>query len=363
MFAARLKGAVDGLKRLRTDRSPTPPSPTRGEGDGERAPGAISSLKRRLQDLLRKAPLDADGIARIAARQIYIMPTPTGVLYAVAAFAMLMGSLNYQNNLGLLFTFFLVAVGLVAMHHCWFNLLGLAVQVRPGPAVFAGTPAQFEVTLHNTRAGPRFDLRLAGGVDPGTPVCVNARDQQTVLLGVPTRRRGLLQLPAVELETRHPMHLFRAWCYAQTHAESLVYPRPAAAAPPPVQDQGQARRPAQRGGEGRDDYLGPREYRYGDSPHHLDWKALARERGLIVKQFGGEEGLDVWIDWARSGGGDPETRIGLLTRQLLDTARAQVRFGLRLPGRELTLDRGEAHLQRCLAALALFNPGGDRGQA
>ncbi|WP_295444393.1 DUF58 domain-containing protein [uncultured Thiodictyon sp.] len=326
-----------------------------GAGGG----GFRANLQRRLQDLLRKAPLDADGIARIAAAQIYIMPTPTGLLYAIAAFTMLMGSLNYQNNLGLMFTFFLVAVGLVAMHHCWFNLLGLAVQVRPGPAVFAGTPAQFEVTLHNTRAAARFDLRLAGGIDPGTPVCLNARDQQMVLLGLPTRRRGLLALPAVELETRHPMHLFRAWSYAQSGAQTLVYPRPAATAPAPVQDQGQARRPAQRGGEGRDDYLGPREYRYGDSPRHLDWKALARERGLIVKQFGGEEGLDVWIDWAQLSTPDPELRISLLTRQLLDTARSQVRFGLRLPGRELPLDRGQIHLQQCLAALALFNPGGD----
>lgn len=315
-----------------------------------------ADLQRWFQGLLRKAPVDGDGVAHITARQVYILPTPTGLLYGAAVFAMLLGSLNYQNNLGLLFAFFLTAVGLVAMHHCWYNLLGLNIQARPGPPVFAGTPAQFEVTLRNGRAGRRFDLGLAGGLDPTTPVCLEAHDQRVLTLARPTERRGLLPLPQVEVATHHPMHLFRAWCLAQTHARSLVYPRPAPEAPPPVPGLGQGRRPAQAGGEGSDDYLGPRAYRHGDLPRHLDWKALARERGLVVKQFGGEEGMDVWIDWTQLRVPDPEERIGLLTRQLLDAAQASQRFGLRLPGQTLGLDLGEAHLHACLQALALYTP-------
>ena len=313
-----------------------------------------SDPRQILQGLLRKAPIDGEGVAHISARQIYILPTPTGLLYGAAVFAMLMGSLNYQNNLGLLFAFFLTAVGLVAMHHCWFNLLGLMIQARPGPPVFAGTPTQFEVTLRNARAGRRFDLGLAGGLDPSTPVCLEAHDQRVLILAWPTERRGLLPLPQVEVATRHPMHLFRAWCIARTRAEAMVYPRPAAEAPPPVPDQGQGRRPVRTGGEGSDDYLGPRAYRHGDPPRHLDWKALSRERGLVVKQFGGEEGLDVWIDWTQFRVPDPEERINLLTRQLLDAAQASQRFGLRLPGQTLGLDQGEAHLHACLSALALY---------
>jgi uncharacterized protein (DUF58 family) len=313
-------------------------------------------LRRFFEGLLRKAPVGDDGVAKIAARQIYILPTPTGLLYGAAVFAMLLGSLNYQNNLGLLFAFFLTAIGLLAMHHCWFNLLGLHIQARSGPPVFAGTPAQFEVILRNERAGRRFDLGLAGGLDPTTSVCLEAHDQQVLILARPTEHRGLLPLPQVEVVTRHPMHLFRAWCYAQTQALTLVYPRPAPAAPPPVPDQGTGQRPAQAGGEGSNDYLGPRAYRQGDPPRHLDWKALARERGLVVKQFGGEEGLDVWIDWSRVGVQDPEERLGVLARQLLDAAQASQRFGLRLPGQTLDLNRGEPHLHACLQALALYEP-------
>ena len=317
--------------------------------------GFHSALMRVFQGFLRRAPLGEDGVARIAARQIYILPTPNGLLYAVSVFVMLLGSLNYQNNLGLLIAFFLTSVGLVAMHHCWYNLLGLEVSVRPGPNVFAGAVAPFEVTLRNARAGPRYDLRATGGLDPVKPVFLDAKDQQVVALGQRAPRRGWLRLGQVEIATRHPMHLFRAWCYAETDARCLVYPRAAATAPPPMPAAGDARRPAQRGGEGVDDYVGSRAYHAGDSPGRLDWKAFARERGLIVKEFGGDEGLDVWVDWDAVVVANLEERLSRLTRQVLDAGQANLRFGLRLPGIELGLATGEAHGQRCLRELALFN--------
>jgi len=321
--------------------------------------GVRAALRRRFSTLLRRAPVGSDGSARIAARQIYILPTPTGLWYAAAVFLMLLGSLNYQNNLGLLFAFFLASAGLVAMHHCWYNLLGLAIGARPGPPVFAGNPTWFEVTLGNERAGPRFDLRLVSGLDPGPAVFLDGHEQRVVVLGRPTLLRGRWCLGELAVETRHPMHLFRAWCYAQSEATCLVYPRPAATAPPPAPDEGRARRPLRHGGEGSDDYQGSRPYRHGDSPRHLDWKAFARERGLVVKQFGAEEGSDAWIDWARVGAPDPEERISVLTRQVLDAAQSNLRFGLRLPGVELGLDRGELQLERCLRTLALFDQGQD----
>ena len=316
-----------------------------------------SAVKQMFKGLLRRAPMDKDGVARIAARQIYILPTRIGMLYATTVLVMLMGSLNYQINIGLLFAFFMASVGLLAMHHCWYNLLGLAISVRSGPAVFDGTAALFEVTLSNERKGSRYDLRLSGGLDASTPVSLDAHDQRGIAFAQPTSRRGLLWLTDLEVETRHPMHLFRAWCYARGQASVLVYPRPAAAAPPPVQDSGDTQRPAARTGEGADDYIGSREYRSGDSTRHLDWKAFARERGLVVKQFGGDDGLEVWIDWKALSTPDPEERIRLLTRQVLDAEAANLRFGMRLPGTEIGLASGADQMQRCLLELALFDDG------
>ena len=327
---------------------------------GPDRPGADASSGRArgwLQGMLRRVPLTADGVARVAARQIYILPTRAGLFYGFVTFVMLIGSLNYQNNLGLLFTFFLASVGLVAMHHCWFNLLGLEIRARPGAPVFAGEAALFEITLRNDRLRPRFDLKVLGGLDPAGPVPVEGLDQQAIGLSLHTRRRGLVRLSEIEVCTSHPMGLFRAWCYAKSQASVLVYPKPAARAPEPMSSAGDEPRPGGAISDGCDDYLGPREYRVGDSPRHLDWKALARGRGLVVKQFAGDQGLEAWVDWDRVQAVDAEGRIGLLARQVLDAGEAKVRFGLRLPGVEVSLDRGDTQVHRCLTELALFDHG------
>ena len=40
-------------------------------------------------------------------------------------------------------------------------------------------------------------------------------------------------------------------------------------------------------GRGSDDFASLRPYHAGDSLRHVHWKALAREQGLVTKQFGG----------------------------------------------------------------------------
>lgn len=312
-------------------------------------------LTQSLTKLLRRVPTGPDGVARVGARQIYILPTRTGLTFGAVLTVMLLGSLNYQNNLGLLFTFFLASVGLVAMHHAWFNLLGLAVQTRGGPPVFAGETATFEATLRAEGRRARHDLQVRKGRTAAPPAQVPGGDRRLVSLGLPTTRRGLLRIEHLTIETRHPMQLFRAWCLIATDAATLAYPAPARQAPDPGYDAGDARRPDRTGGEGADDYLGSRNYRHGDSPRQIDWKAFARERGLVVKQFGGDQGQEVWIDWSRLAAPDPEIRLGLLTRQILDVSDSGVRFGLRLPGAVEGLAQGAAHVQRCLARLALFD--------
>lgn len=313
-----------------------------------------AKLRRAFAALLRRVPTGADGIARVRARQIYILPTSTGMTYASVLMLMLVGSLNYQNNLGLLFTFFLGAVGLIAMHHAWFDLLGLALQVRGGQPVFAGEAALFEIGLRAEGRRARYDIRIRCGDASAEPAHVPAGDQRLVPIAVPTTRRGYQGIDDLQVETHHPLGLFRAWCLVAPDATTLVYPAPARHAPEPGHAAGDTRRPHQSIQDGAEDYIGSRGYRPGDSPRHIDWKAYARERGLVVKQYGGDQGQEIWLDWSGLSAADPEVRLSQLTRQVLDAAAARVRFGLRLPGGVEGPAHGAEHTQRCLTRLALF---------
>lgn len=311
-------------------------------------------LRGRIEALIRRAPVDPDGAARIRQRYVFILPTRTGLTFGLVLFITLVGSLNYQNNLGLFFTFLLGSVAIVSMHLAWLNLLGLEVRASPGGGVFAGEEAQFMITLRDPAQRSRADLRVRGEIGRVHPVAIGRGEQDTIAITRATQQRGFLPLSSVPIETRYPLGLFRAWCFAQAPARVIVYPRPAAAAPlPPLAAAGSARAQGVQG-EGSDDFIGPRSYKPGDSPRRLDWKALARERGLIVKQFGGDRSEDLWLDWERAPSADTEARLGWLCRQVIDAADADIRFGLRLPGQVIPLDCGEPHRRRCLEALASF---------
>lgn len=302
---------------------------------------------------VRVCPLTPGGQARVRPRAIYILPTRAGVVFAGILLLMLLGSLNYQNNLGLLFTFLTVAVVVVSMHHAWFNLLGLALSARAGRPVFAGDLALFDLQVVAETRKRRPDLRLIVGDQVALLDLVPGQDARTAL-GVPTRRRGIQVLGQVTLETRYPLGLFRCWCYLETAAAVLVYPRPADRAPDLVTAAG---RPGDRQGAqdpGAEDFVGLRPYRHGDSPRQLDWKAYGRGRGLQVKQFGRDLPDRLWLDWDMLPIADTETRLSWLARRVVDAALTDQDFALRIPGCEIPPGRGETQMHRCLRVLARF---------
>jgi uncharacterized protein (DUF58 family) len=314
----------------------------------------VAALGDWLARIARSNPCGGDGRARVRGKAIYILPTGAGLGFAVVLLLMVLGSLNYQNNLGLLFTFLMASVGVVAMHHTWLNLRGLEVVARSGSPVFAGEEAVFTLRLIHEGRRRRGDLSAAVDGKRTQTVGVGPGESVSVRLRVPATERGRCRLPRVQVETRYPLGLFRAWCYIDAVAAVTVYPRPAERSPEPAPVASYRQSASGDRGVGADDFVGLRGYHPGDSLRRVDWKALGRERGLVVKQFGGDRADQVWLDWSRLPGVDREARLGLLCRQVLDAADRDLTFGLRLPQRQIPMGRGDVHRHRCLEALALY---------
>ncbi|MGH8244340.1 MAG: DUF58 domain-containing protein, partial [Steroidobacteraceae bacterium] len=168
----------------------------------------------------------------------------------------------------------------------------------------------------------------------------------------PTRRRGSIVLDRVEIATRFPYGLFRAWAVLHPDLPSLVYPRPAAHAPPPPHVAGQPGAGAARRGE--DDFAGLKDYHPGDPPRHIAWKAYARADELLIKEFSGDAEAVPVFDLADAPGKDLEARLSVLARWIVDAQARGLAFGLRLPGCDIPPEPGDAQRRRCLAALARF---------
>ena len=179
----------------------------------------------------RQGP-DRDAVTLRRGR-IYILPTGLGLAFAMMLLGMLLGSLNYANNLGLVLTFLLAALGVGAMHACHRNLEALVVRSAGAEPPFAGSSAVFRFQLANAGRAPRCDIEASASGGASAEANVAGGGDAMLEIRVPTRRRGSIVLGRVEVATRFPYGLFRAWAVLHPDASCLVYPRPAPAAPMP----------------------------------------------------------------------------------------------------------------------------------
>jgi len=292
-------------------------------------------------------------------RNIYIMPTPAGWAFAATLLLLLIGSINYQLNLGYALTFLLAGSALASMHMTHASLRGLRLHVRPPAPTFCGEGVRLEVVLTNPSA-TRYGLSLGPATwdEVGELAWAEApaRAQTSVHLSLAAPQRGYQLLPFLHLESRFPFGLFRAWTVWRPLGGAWVYPRPEQPSPPlpahPHNDQGGAQRRHVSGSE----FEGVRPWRRGDSLRHIVWKKVARSGELVSRDTPATVQPQRWLDWQDTQLRDPEARLSRLAAWVLMCAAEERPFGLRLPGRELPCSSGPSQRQAALQALAEWQP-------
>ncbi len=289
-------------------------------------------------------------------RRIFILPSRHGMLYVGALLLMLTGSINYNLSLGFVLTFLLAAQGVNAILQTFRNLARLRVAAGRVAPVFAGDTARFTLVVDNPSTLDRFSIGITRDKHDAIYTDVLALQSTIVGVPVPAPQRGVLRPGRLTLFTHFPLGLCYAWAYAELDTQCIVYPRPEAGRVPlPAHDihdgTGITR------GSGQEDFAGLRSYHPGDSPRHIAWKAAARGEALLTKQFSGRADTELWLDWrATSDTLGVDGRLSRLARWVIDAHTAALSFGLRLPGITLPPAPGDAQRERCLEALALFQP-------
>ncbi len=293
-------------------------------------------------------------------RNIYIVPTRAGLVFALTLLLMLLASINYQLNLGYALTFLLAGAGLVSMHLTHGTLRGLTLHLRPVPAVFAGDAALLEIVLTNP-GGERngvalhFQDRTAHG-NSFVWCDVPALGQTSARVSIVPPARGLHRVPTLVAETLFPFGLFRAWTLWRPAAHVLAWPRPES--PPAPLPLTRARpddhQPRQQRSEGAE-LEGVRAWRRGDSLRQVLWKKVARTGELVSRDTAGSGVRELTLDWQATRSGDAELRLSRLAAWVLAADRAGHAYRLLLPGHELPLAQGDAQRRAALQALALWS--------
>jgi uncharacterized protein (DUF58 family) len=296
-------------------------------------------------------------------RNVFVLPSRAGTLFATVLLAMLICSINYGLALGYGLSFLIFGIAVVGMMHTFRNVS--ALQFRPGKSepVFAGQAAEISLTVTNNSNLDRYAIRVdALEMTRTESVDVPGQSEQLIKIALPTRDRGWVQVPRLTLSTRFPLGIWRAWAYWHPAQQVLVYPAPESPATP-LPSSSMDTGDGQGHGGLEEDLAGIRPFQAGDSPRRIAWTAMARSGTdeVLTKSFEGGATGELLLSFSEIPAGlDTEEKLSRLTRWVLDAEAAGTRYALDLPGKQIEPDNGPAHKTMCLEALALFGMNSDR---
>ncbi len=294
------------------------------------------------------------GAIFLGRHNIYILPTRSGLFFAVVLILMLVGSINYNNSLGYLLCFLLGSLAIVSILHTYKNLYRLKITLGKIKPVFCKQMLPIPLIIDNSHGPMRLALHF--NFNAGETLAVHdiaANTSSNIILKYTAHQRGRLKLGSLRISSRFPLGLFQTWAILNFSRTLLVYPQPANN-DQPASEQPQAGTDQGNQGAGDEDFTGLRNYLPGDSLHHIHWKALAKKQGLLSKQFGAENRPQLWFDWRNLTALNTEARLSQLTRWIIDAQRSGLTYGLWIPGAEVAPANNSQHQHHCLRLLAEF---------
>jgi uncharacterized protein (DUF58 family) len=364
----------------------------RREGDWRLANIAaiISLIVVLLIIILVVPPLARSARTEVSRFDLPLQTTKGGVIFigilAVIAFA----AWNTGNNLLFLVFSLLASTLFVSWAASRASLRELIVSARFPDHIYAGEAAPVIVTIRNRK---RFLPSFSVLVEARGPLTVEADEKSkkrrkrkrfgkrmlAYFMYIPHRaaaeqrveqlfvKRGHELITGFELSTRFPFGFFRRRRRLRARdVDIIVYPKPQ-----PLTDElhllpmNAGRLVSTRRGAGHD-LFSLRDYQPQDDLRHIDWKATARVRRLMVRQFTAEDERRVIIALDTKMIGDVRetdaqarfergvTNAASLVAHFIDE-RAEVR--LVIGSEQGRYGVGLEHLYNCLRRLALAVPG------
>jgi uncharacterized protein (DUF58 family) len=277
-------------------------------------------------------------------RNLYILPSRYGGVWLLTAGLLYLIGINTRSNGPLLLAFLMGALILLALFLTHFNLQGLVLEASVQPIGFADENSTFRVQSRSRLERPGLVWRwLIPGAPPQQRLNLTAGANQLCIPWV-AHQRGCHNPGRLLLHTTAPLGLFRCWTYWEPPERIWVAP---ARTSGPVLELN----PADTFPQGCDDFDDLQPWREADGLQRVDWKAVARGRGWLKKQFSKPKPCELWLA--------PQPQLPLeqalehLCERLCSALQQGQSVGLQLPGGTLIEPgKGSEHLDRCLKALA-----------
>ena len=264
-------------------------------------------------------------------------------------------SASQNNGAAYLFAFIIVGVSAVSVLHTLANLRGVRIECGAVRPVFAGEEQCAPIRVFAGTGTRHFAIRVCErGGKAGCHIddIAGAEPARADLL-LKALERGCVGKVELEIHSQYPLGLFTASRPITVWQARWIYPKAAGIRPPPAAPASARSRGVGTERDG-DDFSGLRAYVPGEPQRHIDWKAVARGRDLMVKEWGGEMGDALRFQWADTAGLAHEARLSQLAAWVVLAERLGRGYALTMPGAAVPIGRGPAHFHECLRALAAF---------
>ncbi len=307
-------------------------------------------IKERWQHWINRR-IPASSRVTLSQKSLFILPTKAGHAFLLVALLIFLAGVNYQNSLSYGVSFFMVSLFQIGLWHTWRNLAGITLTALAAESVHAGQSAGFKVSCCGVHGKKQLGVLIGWPeheivrVDPDG-------DAVNVTVHCPVNRRGWFHPPRLLVETIYPLGLFRAWSWVDLDQQVLVWPVLQEVVP--IESVGGGNDGHREVPDGMDDFSGHRNFLPTDSASQVDWKVLARSGELLVRQFHGLAGDDLWLDLEEARGHNIEQKLSWLASHCVALEKTDSVWGLRLGGQTVLPGRGKHHSHQCLDALALY---------
>lgn len=285
---------------------------------------------------------------------IYILPTRYGWLLLAIIILILIAATNYQNNMGFMAGFILLAIGILSVFYTYRNLNHLKLSFAKPKAVFVGELIDFPVTFNNPTEQYRASIGVGNSKNKMDFFDIDTNSHSQLKVTFLAEKRGVHSAGRMACISYFPFGIFQVWSYFKTPYSALVYPKPIAPNFNLSGENNDGDSLSSAVQKGHEDFYGVKEYQAGDPIKQVMWKAYARERGLLTKEFEEHVGQQMWFSWESVKHLETELALSNLCYVLLEAEKGNAEYGLEMPQEKTALSKGQKHLNSCLEMLARF---------
>ena len=294
-----------------------------------------------------------DTTIKLNHRRIFILPSKGGLAIALVILLMLVASINYNNSMGFAFTFLLAATAQASTFYSYKNLSGLRISIAKSPPCYAGSSGTMNLLIKEPDERERWAINAS--LDKNNTFNLRRGESLQISLTIQPTKHGWYYPKTITLASQFPFGFFRAWSPLRFKQALLVYPKASdTGLTLPVNLNNENNGIISSPQSGTDDFAGLIPYQTGHSYRHINWKALAAEKGFYTNQFNADQSATIMLDWKTCEHLPVESRLSQLCYWVNHCEDNGYIYGLQIPTADISPSHGQRHQHACLKALALY---------